>query len=99
MEFYKALKKELLKLHFLKLPKMGNNRPVKTKDWIAFLKANKCEYIRSKASHDHYKCPNCIRTITHREKDKEIPALHLHTNLSTMGLKLSDLYEWIEKNR
>jgi predicted RNA binding protein YcfA (HicA-like mRNA interferase family) len=77
---------------------MGNNRPVKTKDWIAFLLANGCKYIRTSASHDHYKCPNCFRTITHREKDKEIPALHLKTNLATMGKSLQELYSWIEKN-
>lgn len=78
---------------------MGNNRPVKTKDWIAFLEAQGCKYIRTTASHSHYKCPKCLRTITHREKDKEIPALHLRTNLATLGKKLSDLYEWIEQNR
>ena len=77
---------------------MGNNRPVKTKHWIAFLKAHGCKYIRTKASHDHYKCPDCFRTITHREKDKEIPVLHLKTNLSTMKKDLKYLYEWIEKN-
>ncbi|MES2543780.1 MAG: hypothetical protein V4548_02765 [Bacteroidota bacterium] len=77
---------------------MGNNRPVKTKDWIAFLIANKCNYKRTTASHDHYKCPGCFRTITHREKDKEIPAMHLKTNLATMGKTLSELYDWIDKN-
>lgn len=78
---------------------MGNNRPVKTSDWVAFLKHLGCSYLRTKASHDHYKCPKCIRTITHREKDKEIPAMHLRTNLTTLGLTLSDLYKWIEENR
>lgn len=77
---------------------MGNNRPVKTIDWVAFLKAHNCRYLRTEASHDHYKCPNCLRTITHREKDKDIPALHCKTNLKTMGKTLKDLYEWIEKN-
>ena len=77
---------------------MGNNRPVKTKDWIRFLEAHGCEYLRTKASHDHWKCPNCFRTITHREKDKEIPSMHLRTNLKTMGKVLKDLYEWIENN-
>ncbi|MDQ1164618.1 putative RNA binding protein YcfA (HicA-like mRNA interferase family) [Flavobacterium sp. SORGH_AS 622] len=77
---------------------MGNNRPVKTKHWVAFLKAHGCNYIRTKASHDQYRCPNCIRTITHREKDKEIPALHLHTNLFTMGLSMDYMYNWIEEN-
>jgi hypothetical protein len=77
---------------------MGNNRPVKTKHWIAFLQAHKCRYLRTKASHDHYKCPNCFRTITHREKDPEIPPTHLKTNLQTMGYTLKYLYDWIEKN-
>jgi predicted RNA binding protein YcfA (HicA-like mRNA interferase family) len=77
---------------------MGNNRPVKTKDWLEFLKSKNCKYIRTKASHVHYRCPNCWRTITYREKDKEIPAFHLKTNLSTMGLTLDDLYKWIEEN-
>ncbi|PAM96632.1 hypothetical protein B4N84_01330 [Flavobacterium sp. IR1] len=77
---------------------MGNNRPVKTKHWVAFLKAHGCSYSRTKASHDHYKCPNCFRTVTHREKDKEIPALHLHTNLSTMGFTMDYMYNWIDEN-
>lgn len=77
---------------------MGNNRPVKTKDWLAFLDAHECKYKGTKGSHDHYRCPGCFRTITHREKDKEIPAMHLKTNLATMGMKLQDLYDWIEKN-
>ncbi|OYQ43762.1 type II toxin-antitoxin system HicA family toxin [Flavobacterium aurantiibacter] len=77
---------------------MGNNRPVKTKDWVAFLEAHGCKYLRTKSSHDHYKCPGCFRTITHREKDKEIPALHAKTNLATLGKTLQELYDWIDKN-
>jgi len=77
---------------------MGNNRPVKTKHWVEFLKAHGCKYKRTNASHDHYKCPNCFRTITHREKDKEIPSLHLHTNLSSMGLSMEYMYNWIDEN-
>lgn len=77
---------------------MGNNRPIKTKDWLRFLEAKNCKYLRTKASHDHYKCPNCWRTITHKGKDKEIPAEHLRTNLKTMGLTLEYLYNWIDEN-
>ena len=78
---------------------MGNNRPVKTKDWIAFLEAHKCKYLRTTSSHDLWKCPNCFRTITHREKDDEIPATHLRSNLKTMDLTIQYLYEWIKANR
>lgn len=49
---------------------MGNNRPVKTRDPLAFLTADGCKYLRATASHDHYKCPGCFQTITHLEKDK-----------------------------
>ena len=77
---------------------MGNNRPVDTKIWIAFLLAHGCKYDRTRSSHDHYKCPGCFRTITHREKDKQIPPMHLYTNLKTMGKTLKDLYTWIEAN-
>lgn len=77
---------------------MGNNRPVKTKCFVAFLLAHNCVFKRSKASHFHYKCPNCYRTITIRETDKEIPAFHIKTNVSTMGKTLQDVYDWIDKN-
>lgn len=30
-------------------------------------------------------------------KDKEIPAMHLKTNLETMGYDLEYLYNWIDK--
>lgn len=78
---------------------MGNNRPVKTKDWRRFLLAHGCEKKRHKStSHEHWKCPNCFRTITFRSQYKEIPALHIKTNLSSLGKTLSELYNWIEKN-
>jgi predicted RNA binding protein YcfA (HicA-like mRNA interferase family) len=75
---------------------MGNNRPVKTSDWVAFLIAHNCKYIRTVGSHAHYKCPNCLRTITFRPKDKDVPALHAKTNLRSMGHDLKYLYNWIE---
>ena len=71
--------------------------PIKTKIWIAFLEAHQCRYLRTRSSHTHYKCPNCIRTIVFRETSKEIPVLHLKTNLKTLGKSLEYLYEWIEK--
>lgn len=77
---------------------MGNNRPIKTKHWIAFLEAHDCKYARTKASHVHYKCKGCFRTITFRDKYDEVPALHLKTNLTSMGKTLEYLYKWVEEN-
>lgn len=77
---------------------MGNNRPVKTKHWVKYLEHRGCKYRRTRASHYHYKCPNCIRTITHRENEKEIPPDHLRSNLQTLNSTLQELYQWIEEN-
>ena len=78
---------------------MGNNRPVKLKNWIKFLQAHNCLKKRHKGtSHEHWKCPNCLRTITFRSQYKEIPAMHLKTNLTTMGYDLDYLYKWLENN-
>ena len=77
---------------------MGDYRPVKTTCWVKFLIENNCKYKRTKASHDHYKCPNCLRSITHREKDKEIPSFHINTNLETMGISKKDFWKWVADN-
>jgi len=65
---------------------------------VSFLAAHDCKYLRTNASHVHYKCPGCWRTITHREKDKDIPPGHLRTNLATMGMTLQYLYAWVDEN-
>jgi len=79
---------------------LGNNKPVKTKDWIRFLVYKNCVKKRHKGtSHEHWKCPNCFRTIVFRTKDKEIPPLHLKTNLESLGMTLKDLYNWIERKK
>ena len=73
---------------------MGNNRPVKKEDWIRFLQHYDCKEVRHKGtSHQHWKCPNTFRTITFRGQGKEIPALHLKTNLTSMGYDLNYLYK------
>ncbi|WP_157887194.1 hypothetical protein [Hymenobacter sp. PAMC 26628] len=47
--------------------------------------------IRTEASHQQWDFPpgagkKLLRTITVRDKDKDIPMLHMHTNLSTLEL-------------
>lgn len=77
---------------------MGKNRPVKTSDFKKFLKANNCRYLRTKASHEHWKCPKCWRTISFVNTKKEIPALHIKTCMNTLGKTPDELYKWIEEN-
>jgi predicted RNA binding protein YcfA (HicA-like mRNA interferase family) len=73
-------------------------RPIKTKDWIRFLEGHKCRYSRTTASHTMYKCPKCFRTIVFRAKSKEIPVIHLQTNLKTLGFTFEYLYDWLKNN-
>ena len=76
---------------------MGNHRPVKTKDWITYLRAHGCKPAKG-TKHTKWKCPNCIQSITFRGNKKEIPADHIKSNLGTMGYDMDYLLNWIAKN-
>ena len=43
--------------------------------------------------------PIKTKRITIREADKEIPPFHIKTNLETLGLKFTDLEEFIDKKK
>jgi predicted RNA binding protein YcfA (HicA-like mRNA interferase family) len=72
---------------------------MKTKLWIKFLTEQGCERKRVKGSHFQYKCPNCLRPIPVREKDKEVPLFHIQTGLKTLGLSKKDLKEWLKNEK
>ena len=59
-----------------------------------------CYKVKNKStgSHSYYKRSNLARRIVIREADKEIPALHIRTNLKTLELQFSDLQEFIDNN-
>jgi|GEM_PF-1516436 len=59
--------------------------------YVALLKVLGLVHIRTEASHQHWDFPAgsgkaLLRTITIRDKDKDIPMLHMHTNLMTLEL-------------
>lgn len=74
-------------------------QPIKTKVFLKFLKHHKCYKVNEKSggSHSYWKRPGLTRRIVVRESDKEIPPLHIKTNLSTLGLKFEDLENFINK--
>lgn len=80
---------------------MSGFRPVKTKHFIKFLKANNCYRLPDKSggSHSYWKKAGLLRRITIREADKDIPPFHIKTNLETLGLKFEDLVSFIEKKK
>ena len=72
---------------------------VKTKCFEKFLLSHGCKPRKStsqKGSHKHYRCPDCKRTITFRPAYKEMPLIHVRTNLSTMGIKMDDFQKWVK---
>lgn len=76
---------------------MGNYRPLQTKCWENFLTYKGYKYQRTKGSHDQW-AKNGHRTIPVWGDEKQIPAMHLHTSCKTLGVNLSDVYNWADKN-
>ena len=59
--------------------------------FIRWLESKGLVYIRTESSHDLYNYPErhpdrLTRNITVRPKYKDIPLLHIHTNLKTLGI-------------
>lgn len=77
---------------------MGNDRPVKVKCWEKFLKSKDCYYKSTEASHDKWRCPNCVRSIVFRGAKKEIPFAHISSNLSSMGVPKEEFLGWVKEN-
>lgn len=78
---------------------MTNYRPTKTSCFIKYLASLDCIEMRTRGSHTQFKCPEAIRTVTVRKNDKEVPALHIKTNLSNIGLAIGDYYKWASENK
>lgn len=78
---------------------MGDFRPIKTKIFINFLLFKGCYRLNKNngGSHFHWTKKGLKRRITIREADKDIPPLHIKTNLRTLGLEFSDLEDFINK--
>ena len=77
---------------------MGNNRPIPIGCWENFLISKGCEFVRIRASHHHWKCPNCLRPITFWGNEKEIPGFHIKTCLNTLGIKRTSFLQWVKEN-
>lgn len=59
--------------------------------YVALLKILGLVHIRTEASHQIWDFPSgsdrtLLRPVTIRDKDKDIPMLHMHTNLTTLEL-------------
>lgn len=76
---------------------MGSTAPVKTKCWLKFLKYKNCTKKQG-SNHSKWKCPGCHRSVIFDRSDKEIPFLHVKTNLRNMNVSVDDFKEWAKEN-
>ena len=78
---------------------MGGDRPIRVKCWEKFLKSKGYTFKSKKGtSHDKWRCPGCIMSITFRGSEKEIPFAHIKTNLETMSVSADDFRDWVKNN-
>ena len=76
---------------------MGSTPPVDTSCFENFLLYKKC-YPANGTKHKKWKCPGCFRSIMFDRNSKEIPYLHVQTNLRNMGISMRVFKEWADKN-
>ena len=77
-------------------------KPIPTKKFIKWLKKMGIVYIRTESSHDLYDYPknsgkSLPRPVTIRDKDKDIPPCHIHTNLQTLGIDSKTFEKQIQR--
>jgi predicted RNA binding protein YcfA (HicA-like mRNA interferase family) len=74
-------------------------KPVPTKIFIQFLKSRGIVYIRTHASHNIFDNPvsPLSRPVVIRTKFKDMPLLHIHTALETIGVSKKEFEEWLKK--
>lgn len=76
---------------------MGGTAPIRTKCWIKFLESKGCYPARG-TNHTKWKCPGCLRSIIFDRGQKDIPHVHVRTNLKNMGFSIVDFTKWMDEN-
>lgn len=77
-------------------------KPIPVHKFIKWLESIGLEYQRTESSHDHYNYPErhpkkLTRCITVRTKYKDVPLLHIHTSLKTLGVSKKEFENQIKK--
>lgn len=76
-------------------------RQIETKLFIEFLESIGMVYERHESSHYVFnnppEKPQLDRPLIIRTKHKEIPILHIHTNLTSAGISREEFSDWLKK--
>jgi hypothetical protein len=67
-------------------------KPIPTKKFKKYLKSKGLKHLRDKGDHEIWDNPDepLIRPVTFIGCDKEIPSLHIKTNLETLGISYDE---------
>lgn len=75
-------------------------KPISTKKFKKFLKKKGLKHLRSRGDHEIWDYPNkskLLRPITFIGCEKEIPALHINTNLKTLDMTYPEFEKELNK--
>lgn len=74
-------------------------KPVDTRKFKKWLLSKGLKHIRTEASHEIWDYPNdsLLQPVVFRGSKKEIPPLHIKTNLRTLGIDDATFRKEIEK--
>ena len=76
---------------------MGSTSPIKTSCFTKFLEYKNCKPAKG-TKHAKWRCPGCLRSIMFDRSTKEIPYLHVQTNLRNLGVTMKDFKNWAKEN-
>ena len=73
-------------------------KPIPIKKFRKFLKSIGLKHIRTESSHEIYDYPDnpLLRPITLDTNYPDVPMLHIHTNLKTIGITKKEFTEKIK---
>ena len=80
-------------------------KQIPTSVFLEFLKSCGLVYKRTKASHFAYDYPDghykgkLPRPLIVRTNQKEIPLIHIHTNLLTLEISKSEFETWLKNSK
>ncbi len=67
-------------------------KPISTRKWKKFLKSRGLKKIRTHGDHEIWDNPEnpLIRCVTIIPSEKDVPLLHMHTTLETLGISKAE---------
>lgn len=79
-------------------------RQIPTKTFLKYLKHIGLKPERTKGSHTSFNYPigdakRLDRPVVVRVSEREIPVLHIHTNLKTLGISHKDFEKWLKSEK